>query len=148
MLSKLTKLIVPATMFAVVALTMNASSPEAFARGGHGGHGHQGHHGHRGHRFGNYRNRGYFGYRNYGLGWYNGYGYPDYSYSLESVPVCETPVCGSTTSVASVYGYPIYGGYSDGFGFGWGRGYRGYFWGNRGSRGRGMRGGHGGHGRR
>jgi hypothetical protein len=140
MLSKISKIIVPATMFAVVAMTIADSSPEAFARGGHGGHGHHGGHGmHRGgHRFGHYRNRGYFGYRNYGWGSYNGYFYPGYSSSCEGTPVCEA------TAVAFVDGYPVCGSYGND-GFGWGRGYRGRSWGYRGT-GRGGRGGRGGHG--
>jgi len=147
MLSKISKIIVPATMFAIVAMTMSASSPEAFAKGGRGGGGRGGHgmHGnHRGHRgFGHYRNRGYFGYRNYGWGGYSGYVYPEYSCCSEYAPVCETPVCDST-AVASVYGYPICGSCCDdgGYGFGWGRGYRGHGWGHH----RGFRGGRGGHG--
>jgi hypothetical protein len=143
MLSKISKIIVPAIMFAVVAMTITASSPEAFARGGHGGrggHGHHGGHGMRreGHRFGHYRNRGYFGYRNYGWGGYYGYGYPDYSVGCAAAPVCDA------TAVAFVDGYPVCGGNCND-GFGWGRGYRGHSWGYRG-RGRGGRGGHGGHG--
>jgi hypothetical protein len=150
MLSKLSKIVVPGTLVAVMALTMTASAPEAFARGGHGGHGGHGHHG-RGHGrnrgFGHYRNRGYFGYRNSGWGYYGGYAYPDYSYATAYVPVgvdsvCEAPACDATAYAPTVFGYPADGGYSGGFG--WGRGYRG--WGNRGGRGRGMRGGHGGHG--
>ncbi|HXY35560.1 MAG TPA: hypothetical protein VEI07_15115, partial [Planctomycetaceae bacterium] len=73
MLSKISKVVAPATMFAIVALTLAASSSEAFAKGGHGGRG--GHGAHRGHRFGHFHHRGYFGYRNYGWGWYNGYAF-------------------------------------------------------------------------
>ncbi|HXY35904.1 MAG TPA: hypothetical protein VEI07_16840 [Planctomycetaceae bacterium] len=147
MLSKISKVIAPAMMFAVVAVTLAASSPEAFAKGGHGGRGGHGRHGlHRGHRFGHFRHRGYFGYRNYGWGWYNGYAFPDCSCGCEETPVSVAPVC-TPTVVASVYSYPIYGGCCDDGGFGWGGRYRDRFWGHRGFR-HGGRGGRGGHGRR
>jgi len=142
MLSKIAKLIVPATAVAIVALTMTASSSEAFARGSaRGGSGMHGMHGmSRGyHGFGNYRNRGYFGYRNYGWGCYGSYCEPSVSYCAEYAPAY--PVCESTVCEAPVYQYPVCSSYSDGYGYGWGRNYRNHFWGHRGFGGRGM-GGH------
>jgi hypothetical protein len=110
MLSKIAKVVIPATAFAIVALTMTNSTPEAFARGGHGGHGM-----HRGHRgFGHFRHRGYFGYGNYGWGGYGSY--------------CE-PTYGCCADYATVY--PVVSSYGDGYG--WGGGYRGNrYWGGRG----------------
>jgi hypothetical protein len=139
MLSKFTKIIVPATAIAIVALTMTASSSEAFARGN--SRGNSGMHGmSRGYRgFGNYRNRGYFGYRNYGWGSYGSYCEPSVSYCAEYAPVY--PVCESTVCEAPVYQYPVCSSYCDGYGYGWGRNYRNHFWGHRGFGGRGM-GGH------
>jgi len=139
MFRNVSKMIVPATTIAILALTTSLTSTPAFAHGGGHAGGHVGAHGVYGARFGfrgygHYRH-GYFGYRNYGWGCYGSYCQPVDTCCADVTSVY--PVCASTVCEAPVYEYPVvtgdcgsyWGGYRGRSGWGF-RGHHGEFHGH------------------